>query len=119
MKPMLDEPREGKEVFDRIDFGTYTQRVLSMFGGERKQVGIRFINPLLDTVVERFGIGAETYYKPDDDRHFIVTTDVEISDQFYGWICGFRKKAVIVSPPDVVEDFQKFLGDIQGRYESE
>lgn len=116
---MLDEPREGKEVFERIDLGTYTQRVFSMFGGERKQVGIRFINPLLDTVVERFGTGAETYYKPDDDRHFIVTTDVEISDQFYGWICGFRKKAVIVSPPDVVADFQKFLGDIQGRYQSE
>ena len=80
---------------------------------------IRFINPLLDTVVEWFGFGAETFYKPDDDTHFIVTTDVEISDQFYGWICGFRKKATIVSPPDVVADFQKFLDDIYGRYEDD
>ncbi|MDO5544668.1 MAG: hypothetical protein Q4F81_02385 [Eubacteriales bacterium] len=55
-----------------------------MFGGEQKRVSIRFINPLLDTVVERFGFGAETFYKPDDDTHFIATTDVEISDQFYG-----------------------------------
>jgi hypothetical protein len=44
---------------------------------------------------------------------------VEISDQFYGWLCGFRKKAKIVSPPDVAADFQKFLDDIQGRYETE
>ena len=98
---------------------TYIQRVFSMYGGEQKRVSMRFINPLLDTVIERFGTGAEVFYRPDDDTHFIVTADVEISDQFYSWICGFRKKAVIVSPPDVVADFQKFLGDIQGRYQSE
>ena len=105
--------------FRKIDMRTYTQRVFSMYGGEQKRVSMRFINPLLDTVIERFGTGAEVFYRPDDDTHFIVSADVEISDQFYGWICGFRKKAVIVSPPDVVADFQKFLGDIRGRYESE
>lgn len=116
---MLNEPREGEAEFEKIDLRTYTQRVFSMFGGEQKRVSIRFINPLLDTVVERFGFGAETFYKLDDNTHFIVTTDVEISDQFYGWICGFRKKATIVSPPDVVSDFQNFLDDIYGRYEIE
>ena len=114
-----EEPREGETAFSRIDMRTYTQRVFSMYGGEQKRVSMRFINPLLDTVIERFGTGAEVFYRPDDDTHFIVTADVEISDQFYSWICGFRKKAVIVSPPDVVADFQKFLGDIQSRYQSE
>ena len=114
-----EEPREGETAFSRIDMRTYTQRVFSMYGGEQKRVSMRFINPLLDTVIERFGTGAEVFYRPADDTHFIVSADVEISDQFYGWICGFRKKAVIVSPPDVVADFQKFLGDIQGRYQSE
>lgn len=114
-----EEPREGETEFSKIDMRTYTQRVFSMYGGEQKRVSMRFINPLLDTVIERFGTGAEVFYRPDDNTHFIVTTDVEISDQFYSWICGFRKKAVIVSPPDVVADFQKFLGDIQGRYQSE
>ena len=28
-----------------------------------------------------------------------------------------KKQAVILNPPEVVEDFQRFLGDIQGRYE--
>lgn len=116
---MLDGTREGEELFANLDLGTYTQRVFSMFSGERKQVGLRFINPLLDTVIDRFGTGAQTFYKPDDDRHFIVTTDIEISDQFYGWVAGFRKKAKIVSPPEVVEGFQNFLQDIQGRYENE
>lgn len=116
---VLNEPREGELEFSQIDMRTYTQRVFSMYGGKQKRVSLRFISPLLDTVVERFGTGPEVFYRPDDERHFVVTTDVEISDQFYGWVSGFRKKAKIVAPPDVVEDFQKFLCDIQGRYESE
>ena len=44
---------------------------------------------------------------------------IAISDQFYGWLAGFRKMAKIMSPPDVVSDFQQFLADISGRYETE
>lgn len=115
----LDKPREGHQAFSQIDMRTYTQRVFSMFGGEEKRVSIRFITPLLDAVVERFGTGAEVFYRPDGERHFIVSADVEISDQFYAWICGFRKRAQIISPPDVVEEFQKFLSDIAGKYDAE
>lgn len=32
-------------------------------------------------------------------------------------ICGFRKMAMIVSPPDVVTDFQNFLDNIYGKYQ--
>lgn len=114
---MLNEPREGDEVFSKIDLRTYTQRVFSMFGGEQKNVTMRFITPLLDTVVERFG--TEAFYAADGEKHFIVKADVEISDQFYGWISGFRKKAQIIAPPEVVEDFHSFLDDIYSRYENE
>lgn len=116
---VLDKPREGHRTFSQIDMRTYTQRVFSMFGGEEKRVSIRFITPLLDTVVERFGTGAEVFYRPDGDHHFVVSADVEISDQFYSWICGFRKRAQIISPPDVVEGFQEFLVDISAKYNGE
>ena len=98
---------------------TYTQKHFGMFSGEEKRVNIRFTNHLLDTAVEKFGTGGDTFYRPDGDKHFVVSTDVAISDQFYGWLCGFRKMAQIVSPPDVVNDFQNFLDDIYGKYESE
>ena len=49
------EPREGAEAFAAIDLKTYTKRVFSMFGGKQERVTIRFINPLLDAVVDRFG----------------------------------------------------------------
>lgn len=113
---VTNEPREGAEAFEEIDLATYTKRVFSMYGGENKHVSIRFVASLLDVVIERFGAGYDVFYRPDDEHHFIVTSDVEISDQFYSWVCSFRKKASIVSPPDVVEGMKKFLSDIESKY---
>jgi len=116
---IVKEPRDGFEVYKDINMRTFTQRVFSMFGGEEKLVKIRFANYLLDTVVERFGNGEGIFYHPDDDRHFTVNVHVEISNQFYAWICGFRNKATILDPPEVVEGMKDFLRDIYQRYEAE
>jgi len=115
---LLDEPREGTEAFEAVDIENYTRRVFSMFGGDQKRVSIRFINPLLDTAIERFGTSPDVFYRPDDERHFVVTADVEISNQFFAWVCGFGKRAKIINPPDVVEDMRKFLSGISEMYQS-
>lgn len=109
------EPREGKETFDEIDLHTYTQRVFSMFGGEQKLVTLRFINPLLDTVVDRFGKEG-VIYKKVDDTHFSVTAKVEISDQFYGWLLGFGKKVKVLAPDTVTEQFKNYIDKIRAMY---
>ena len=114
---ILNEQREGNMEFAKINMESYTQQHFGMFSGEKKTVSLRFTNNLLDTMVDRFGTGADVFYRPDGDRHFVVTTQIAISDQFYGWLCGFRKMAMIVSPPDVVTDFQSFLDDIAGKYQ--
>ena len=116
---IIREPRDGTQVYEKIDMRTYTQRVFSMFGGEDKFVSIRFTNDLLDTAVERFGNSEEVFYRPDDSGHFVVSAHVEISKQFYAWICGFHTKAKIINPPEVVEGMKSFLKDISNRYESE
>ena len=113
---LLPEAREGKEAFNAIDLRTYTQRVFSMFSGEKRRVTIRFINPLLDTVIDRFGTKEVSYMK-DDDRHFTVSADVEVSNQFFSWIVQFGNKAKIVYPVDVAEEMKKFLEKILVRYE--
>ena len=113
---ILSEPREGVEAFSKIDMETYTRRVFSMFGGERKRVSVRFINPLLDAAVERFGTSPDVFYRREDETHFVVTADVEISNQFFAWVCGFGKKAIIISPPEIVDGMVKFLDDISEKY---
>ena len=110
------EPREGEEAFRQIDLRTYTQRVFAMYGGERKYVRLRFINPLLDTVVEKFVTKNASYCETDDKKHFTVATDVEISDQFFGWLLGFGKRVKIESPSDVVEQFKAYLDKVREMY---
>ena len=108
-------PREGREAFEAIDLKSYTQRTFSMFNGEKVRVEIRFVNSLLDTALERFGKN-RVYYKKADDYHFTVSAEIEISDQFFGWICGFGTKAIIVGPENVKKQFTKHLDKIRGKY---
>lgn len=111
----LGTPREGAEAFAAIDMKTYTQRTFSMFGGERERVSIRFVSSLLDTAVERFGRYNVSYSRADD-HHFNVSADVEISDQFFGWLCGFGTKAKLFSPNSVVEQYKEYLQKILSKY---
>ena len=111
------EPREGAEAFAAIDLKSYTKRVFSMFGGKQERVVIRFINPLLDAVVDRFGNDrGSVWYEKLDDTHFTVATQVEISDQFFGWVLGFGKKAKILEPPAVVDQFAAYLDKVRQMY---
>lgn len=115
----LNEEQEGYELYRQTDMKTYTRRVFGMFGGEKERILIRFTNDMIDTVVDRFGPGAEdntVYYRPEGKTHFVLSADIEISNQFFSWICGFHKKAKIIGPPKVITQFQTFLSDISERY---
>ena len=112
----VQEPREGAKEFSEIDMSSYTRRVFSMYGGTNERVKIRFVNSLLDTVVERFGTGADVFYMPEDKNHFILVADVEISNQFFGWLCGLGNRAKIESPAHVVEQMKNHIAKIQSLY---
>ena len=76
---------------------------------------LRFINPLLDTVIDRFGTKGVTYSKADDS-HFTVSPEVELSDQFFSWLCGFGNKVKIIGPEFVIDDFTAYLDKIRAIY---
>ena len=112
---ILDETREGSWV--RIpNMKTYIRRSFSMFRGEPTKVEMRFENSLLDAVIDKFGVGFGAEYRQDGDSHFIVTMEVEVSDQFFAWMCGFRNKAEILAPEKAKLGMQQFLSDIQANY---
>lgn len=110
------EPRDGKEVFEQVDLKSYTQRTFGMFNGNKERVRIRFVASLLDTAIERFGRDNTVTYSKADDYHFIVAADIEISDQFFGWICGFGNKAVIMAPESVKNQFIEYINKIKSKY---
>jgi hypothetical protein len=111
---IVDEPREGAKEFKAIDMKTYTQRVFSMFGGELKRITLKCINPLLDTMIDRFGTKNAQYTRADAS-HFRVTVEVEVSEQFFSWVCGFGKR-VKIETPEVAEQYKAFLAKIGEMY---
>lgn len=110
------EPRKGKEAFAAINLKDYTKRTFSMFGGRQAYVSIRFINPLLDAVVERFGTESGVTYTKTDDNHFTVSAPVEISDQFFGWLLGFGRRAKLVGDEETVKEFAAYLDKVREMY---
>ena len=111
------EPREGEEEFRKMNIESFVKRTFSMFSGKTELVTIRFPNHLLDSVVERFGKTDASYCKVDE-KHFTVMTKVDISEPFYGWLSSFGKRAKLIAPENVVEDYKSYLGKLKDMYES-
>lgn len=108
-------PRDGEEAFKAVKLDDYTKRTFSMFAGKTERVKMRFINRLLDAVVERFGTSGVIYEKVDEN-HFAVTASVDVSDQFFGWLLGFGRMVKLIEPQPVVERFSAYLDKVREMY---
>ena len=70
-----------------------------MFGGPEYRVTLRCTSDLESAMRERFG--ASPIFVPEGKEHFHFDVPVCVSDQFYGWVCGFGGKIEVVSPAEV------------------
>lgn len=114
---VLDEPRDGEDKFKRMGISNYAKQTFGMFfGGNADRITIQFENSLLDAMLERFPKGPDTVYTKIDDKHFTVKTYIVESENFYGWVCGLGKKAIIVKPDDTVRRFKEYLQKIADNY---
>ena len=115
-------PRKYDEVFRQIDVKTYAQRVFSMYGGKPARITLLCDMRLLDVMVERFGLKNAVYRKVDGE-HFSVSTKVEVSEQFYGWLTGFGTKVKLTDDSKsengwrVARLYKKYLDDISKMYD--
>ena len=98
--------REGKEAFKELKLAERSLRVFSMFSGKVQKIKIRFSNHLVNVVIDRFG--KDITMVPDDEKHFTIHTDLEVSPQFFGWVCGPGKAVRILAPAEVVEEMGSY-----------
>ena len=96
---VLDRPRRGKEAFAAFDLPSYLRKHFNMFGGPEYRVTLRCTADLEAAMRDRFG--QDTLFLPEADGYFHFDVPVCVSDQFYGWICGFGGKVEIPSPAEV------------------
>ncbi len=112
----IQEERTGKDLFKELNMENYTNRVFSMFGGEEMHLKMQFDNKLLDTVIEQFGTGSDVFYGYSDEKHFFISTKVEVSSQFYSWLCRFGTQVKLISPQEAVDGFTEYLQKITDSY---
>lgn len=107
---LLSEAREGVEQFAKVDLTEYTNRTFGMYSGEEEIVSMQFPNRLIGVVLDRFGKEADI--RPMTDRVFRIRAKVAVSGQFFGWLAGIGREAVIVSPASVKEQYRQWLSEI-------
>jgi hypothetical protein len=99
------------EEYEDVDVTQYTQGHFGMFHGEKQRVTMSFTIRMLDAVIERFG-RHDVVYQKSGKGFFTATATVYVSNQFFGWMCGFGKQAKIVAPLSVKGEFAKYVSEI-------
>ena len=110
------QERQGKDCFAGIDMSAYSKQVFGMFTGSEQTVKLRFENPLVGAVIDRFG--KEVMLIPDGDEHFTVSVDVAVSPQFYAWLFGFGTAVEILSPESARREMSERAKAVSVLYET-
>ncbi len=116
----VDKIRSAKEEEDKrsgivseIQRGSYSKKRFSMFAGEEKTVTLSAQKYMAGVLIDRFG--QEISIRNMGDR-IQVRLDVEVSEQFFGWLTGLGGKIIIEGPEGVRESYASFLREIIKEY---
>ena len=102
---ILNTPASKKPKGYKIS--EYHSRIFSMYKGPTYEVTLKCENALMNNIIDRFGEKVHT--ESLDDEHFLVRTEVSLSDVFYGWIFASEGKMRIIAPPSAVEGFNRLI----------
>lgn len=114
---VLDEPREGKDDFKALKIDERSTKVFSMYGGRNEHVRLIFSNHLTGVVVDKFGL--DIHMSVEDDKHFSIGVDVEVSPQFFGWLCGLGRAVRVIEPDSVVKEMGEYVSNIAEMYQAD
>ena len=116
---VIDTPRHGRELFDEFDIAGYTKSTFSMFAGNSTEITLSVHNDLVGVIADRFG--RNIFIKEDTQRknHFIMKTNVNLSQQFFGWLFALGDQVQIIEPDHVIDKYKKQLEAVTKIYEKE
>lgn len=106
--------RDGKEAFKNFDLAQFDKQTFGMFAGDKQDLTLVCSNKLIGVIFDRFGTDIPVI--PVDDKECRVRVKVNVSDQFFGWLCGLGTGVKIVEPANVADDYRKYLKNIAKMY---
>ena len=101
---------------DSFNVATYAKKLFSMYGGEEQNIRLRCKNDnkLVNAVLDRFG--ADVRIMPDGDDHFILSSTIQVSPPFLGWLFQFGGGIEVLSPECVRTELLKMAEDLKAQY---
>lgn len=112
---ILEESREAKELFQDFDLAVFAKKTFGMFQGTDEKVTFSCDRGNIGILLDRFG--TDCMVIPVDDDRVHVSTTVNISPQFFGWIAGLGSKVSIHSPEHIRTQYKEYLKEIIENYE--
>ena len=100
-------PREGRDVYEKIDVAAYSKKTFGMFAGEEETIQLLCDNALIGVIVDRFG--SDVALRPYDDTHALARMNIAVSPQFFGWLAGLSGRVTIHSPQSVADSYKAYL----------
>lgn len=114
---VTDNPINKDACPKDINISDYRKQAFSMFGGEPSQVTIAVSFDLIDVIFDKFGEHTKVIDKGNGTIEF--TTEIQISNMFFGWCCSFGDKMKIVAPTKIKEQFVEYLQVLSNQYSND
>ncbi|WP_249297101.1 WYL domain-containing protein [Jutongia huaianensis] len=114
---MMEQKREGENVFRQVDVSKYTNMHFGMFSGQEQTVELLCQNQSIGIIMDRFG--TETRLCKVDEEHFRATINVVVSNNFLGWLIGLGDDIKIVGPENVLQMMQERVQSLMEMYGKE
>ncbi len=111
---LVEEPREGRGSFLKLDMAAYARKSFGMFGGKEEKVKLLVSNSLAGVIIDRFG--KDISLIPAGEGRFTVNVDVQISRNFFGWVFSLGDGVQIVGPAWVKEEVQQEVRRLMAQY---
>ena len=89
-----------------------SKKSFGMYEGAEERVRLSFKEPLLGVVLDRFGTDVILLEK--GEGQYEAAADVQVSQQFFGWVCGLSG-VKIIGPEKVVAQYTDHL-NMQSKY---
>lgn len=111
---MSDESRDGKEMFKDFDIARFSKSTFGMFNGQWQTVKLCVDNDLTGVIYDRFG--ADVKSRKKDSDHTMFEVEVNVSEQFIGWIIALGSGVKITEPQEVVDMMKNTLAERSSLY---
>lgn len=111
---LMDDMRDLLNEDTVFNVAEYAKQTFNMFNGVDEVVWLEFDNDLVNQVLDRFG--ADISIQKETEETFSIRTRVKVSSTFFSWVAQYGKKARIMQPQHVRDEFTDFLAEILKQY---